>query len=69
MIPTFYTAGLPQTCTNTWKTSMPPGVLSLQVELVDKCKLMEDILLVFWQYQIKPLPLGEGLDLISSKYM
>ena len=67
MIPTFYTTGLPQTCTNTWKTGMHPGVLSFKVELVDKCKLMEVIILLFWEYQIQPLPLGEGLDLISSK--
>ena len=32
-----------QNCNNTWNTSIPHGVLSFQVELVDKFKLMEDM--------------------------
>ena len=43
------------------------GILSLQIEFVDKFKLMEDMfLLLFLQFQIQPLPVGEGLELIYS---
>ena len=49
--------GSSQTCTNTRNTSIPHGVLSFKVDFVDKFKLVEDIfLLLFWPYQIKPLP-------------
>ena len=59
-----------QTCTNIWNASIPPGVLSFQVEFVAKIKLMEDMfVLLFWPYQIQPLPVGEGLYFISNKYM
>ena len=57
------TACIPQTCTNSRNTSIPPGVLSFQVVFVDKFNLMEDIsLLLRW-------PVSEGLDLISGRYM
>ena len=62
--------GRGQTCTNTRNTSIPSGVFSFQVEFVDKFKLTEDIFLfLFWPYQIQPLPLGDRLDLMSSRNM
>ena len=46
------------------------GFWASEVEFVDKFKLMENMfLLAIWQYQIHPLPLGEGLDLLSNRYM
>ena len=35
-----------QTCTNTWNTSIPPGLLSFQVVFVNKSNRMEDIFLL-----------------------
>ena len=33
-------------------------------------KLMEDMFrLLIWQYQIQPVPLHEGMNLLSSRYM
>ena len=46
------------------------GFSASKVELVNKFKLMEDMFwLSIWQYQIQPLPLCQGLDLLSSRYM
>ena len=39
-------SGKMQTCTNTWNTSIPAGVLSFQVVFVHKFNLMEDISLL-----------------------
>ena len=39
-------SGAGQTCTITWNTSIPPGVLSFHVVFVNKFNLMEDILLL-----------------------
>ena len=49
-------ANFEKTCTNTQNTSIPPGVLSFQVVLVNKFNLKEGVLLLlFW-------PVSEGLD-------
>ena len=48
-----------QTCTNSFNTSAPPGVLSFSVVFVKKFNLMEDISLLLF------LPVSEGLDFIS----
>ena len=51
---------LGQTYTNTRNTSILPGFLSFQVELVDKFKLMKDIfLLLFWPYEMQFLTVGD----------
>ena len=48
-----------QTCTNIRNTSVPPAGLIFQVKFVDKLKLMDIFLLLFWTYQIQ---LVRGLD-------
>ena len=46
------------------------GFWASQLEFLDKFKLMEDMFwLSIWQYQIQPLPLCEGLDLLPSRYI
>ena len=52
-----------QTCTNTQNTSIPPGVLSFKVVFVNKFNLMKNIFLLLF------LPVSEGLDLTSGRYM
>ena len=52
-----------QACTSTRSTSIPPGVLSFQVEFVKTFNLTEDIfLLLFWL-------VSAGLALISGIYV
>ena len=61
---------LPKTFTNTWKTSIPPWVLSFQFEFVNKFKLMDTLLLLlFCPYWMQPNSVGDWLDLITRRHM
>ena len=59
-----------QTCINSRNTRIPPGFFKFQkLNFLQVPTDGRQFLVSIWQYQIQPLPLCDGLDLLSSRYM